>query len=113
MPYQWPQGNIHTQLPVQLVGSDGTPVDLTGVPFANITIQKAIVLSSGPQTYSFAACAGSVTAFTNVTSGMFTYKFAAADVASPGNYKLIIVVDYGSGDLLKTLPFDFTIVKTT
>lgn len=113
MAYEWPQGNTHTQFPVQLIGSDGTPVDLTGVPFASITVQKAISLSAGPQTYPFTACAGTVTQFTDVTNGKFIYKFAAADVASPGNYQLVIVVDYGGSDLLKSLPFDFTIVKTT
>ncbi|MGZ6373433.1 MAG: hypothetical protein ACXWPI_01795 [Ktedonobacterales bacterium] len=112
MSYQWPQGNTHTQMPIQVIGNDGTPVDLTGVPFTSITLQRAIVISPGVQTYPFVACTGAVTAFTDVANGKFTYKFSTADVATPGNYQLIIVVDYGGSDVLKSLPMDFTITRT-
>lgn len=111
-PSQWPQGNTHSLFPVQLVGADGvTGVDLTGVLFASISLAMAPVTTNGAPA-AFTPLAGAVTSFTDVVNGKFNYKFTAADVATPGAYDLVIVVNYGAGDILRSLPMTLTIVRT-
>ncbi|MGZ6362189.1 MAG: hypothetical protein ACXWP0_10970, partial [Ktedonobacterales bacterium] len=91
--------------------NSGAGVDLSGIAFNQISIAMAPVTSAGT-VGSFTTLTGAATAFTDVVNGKFTYKFSAADVATAGNYQLVIVVNYGAGDIMRSLPLAFTIVRT-
>lgn len=105
----WPQSNTRTIQPFQLqngTGTTATNVDLTG--FSSISLALA---KQGLPITSYAALTGTPTV-TGLTTGQFTWKFSAADVAVPGVYNLVITVLYTNGDVWTNPPVSFTIQET-
>lgn len=106
----WPQGN--TAAVQTFTCQNGTGINAAAQP---LTGYSAVILSVAHQSqYSqddFAPLAGTVTV-TNAAAGQFTYAFAAADVATPGTYSLVITVTYVSGKQWVSLPLTFVVVQT-
>lgn len=109
--YEWPQGNTHDQLSVALVRSDGTTVDLTGVPTTSVSLRRRTM--NGSIFSAWTTCAGSVQAVQSPPSnGVFTYAFAQSDVALAGTYQLEVIINYGGpSNQLVTFPQSFVIIS--
>ena len=88
----WPQNDTYTALSLTLQSSDGTPLNLTGLSASAITVSLRPVTPLGVST----PCTGTAAIIT-ANSGVITYTFGSADVATPGNYYLEISVAFTGG----------------
>lgn len=106
----WPQGN--TAAAQTFTCQNGTGAGAAAQSLVNNT---GIALSVAHQSLyaqdDYAALAGTPTV-TNAAAGQFTYQFAAADVATPGTYSLVIAVTYASGARWVSLPLTLVVVQT-
>lgn len=105
----WPQSNTRTLQPFTL--QDGQGAVTTAVDLTNATnIQLKVARQNYPQT-TYTALTGTYT-ITSAVNGQFSWKFSAADVATPGVYNMVIIVTYAGGDIWSAGPFAFTIQET-
>lgn len=110
--YRWPQGCTHIQLPIALAQEDGSPYDLSSVALNQISLQMRTVL--GNVKGAFTPLTGTVVnVATPATSGIFNYRFSAADVANIGTYEIMVVITYGALDLAKGFPTSFEVISAT
>jgi hypothetical protein len=103
----WSQNSTHIQLPVTLQTSAGTALDMTGLTGTAIAVKTR----PAEQISAYTALSG-VATMTNASLGQFTYKFAVADVAAAGNYKLVVSVTFGINDIWTSFEQDFVITQT-
>lgn len=87
----WTQGSIYTSASFIATGPTGAILNLTGLSGANVTLRMRPNAPVG----KYATLGGTSTIVTP-TTGAFTYAFAAADVATPGSFLLVIDVAYSS-----------------
>lgn len=99
---QWAQATTHLQATLSV------PFDLTGLATTAITLKLRPAFPGS----AYVTLAGTCTAITNASGGVFTYAFAASDVATPGPYKLVVAVAY-TGGASYTFEQDFVITPTS
>jgi hypothetical protein len=101
---KWSQNSTHLQLPITLQTSSGIPLDLTGLLASAITLK----LRPSGQSTTYTNLTGTPTILTPGT-GQISYKFSATDVATAGNYKLVVSVSFGVSDVWNSFEQDFYI----
>ncbi len=76
---------------ITLTDDSGNIIDLTSAASASLEFRA---LSPGTSSYPGA---GVATILTPGTNGQISYAVAASDVQVPGNYQVIVTVNYASG----------------
>ena len=93
------KGATHTPQRITWSHDDGTAEDLTGA-----TLTGTITDSAG----TTRAIAGALT-LTTAASGIFTWTYSAADVATAGTYMVQFVAAFGDGTKDKTYKSGWTV----
>ena len=107
--YEWPQGNTHDLLTIQMVRKDGTTFDLTAVPPTSINLRmRPMTGAYAGMWYALTGSAQSV--LTPASNGEFTFQFSAADVATVGRFELEVVINYGATQTV-SFPQKFEIIS--
>lgn len=98
----WTQGTTYDQPIFQVQKSDGTPLDLSGLAGSAITLKTR---PNAPVSL-YGTLQGTVTILMPQTAGQFSYQFASGDVATAGNFLLVVSVLFGSAPANSTeIPF--------
>jgi hypothetical protein len=96
------QGARHTAQLITWVDDEGDPLDLTGAAITG-RIQDAM---SG-----VARDATGALAVVNGTTGAFQWAYSAADVATPGAYRVQFTATFGDGLADRTLIEEWTVLR--
>ena len=100
----WYTGQTLPALAITLLDDDNAPVNLTGATLA-------LLIESESTTGSTNEPVGAGTwTITNATAGQATYAWAAADVATAGQYQLRVVVTLPNGTV-KTDAVPWSVVQ--
>lgn len=103
----WAQNNTYASLSLQVQTAQNTPLDLTGVANNAVSLRLRPNIPGG----KYATLAGLATIVAPNTAGTISYQFAPTDVATPGLYKLVVVVQFGTR-LWESGELDFQITQT-
>jgi hypothetical protein len=103
----WTQGTTYTPASFTATGPNGAALNLTGLSGSNITLR----MRPNAPVSKYGALAGAAT-ITTAVSGLFTYAFAASDVAVAGSFFLVIDVMY-SGVPVNSAEIPFIISQAT
>jgi hypothetical protein len=98
----WPVGQTYPPLQAQLRLTDGTIVAALATATLTLIIRAVPSGVDTNGTGSFGAV--------DMTTGMVTYTWSTADVATAGTYQLLIKAVYVGGAITKFGPVEFQIV---
>ena len=98
------QGATHTAQRITWTDGEGDAQDLTG---ATITAWK-----QRRNTATSTAVTGTMSVVAPATSGVFTWPYSTADVATAGKYLIQFTATYGDGTKDRTLIEDWEVEKS-
>jgi hypothetical protein len=98
----WATGQLLPTWVISLVDDNGNAVNLTGATSASLTFICGGNITSG---------AGTAAVASPGTLGQVTYSPAAADVVTPGTYKVFVNVTFPSG-VLTSDPLSWILVQS-
>ena len=98
----WTQNTTAQVLQCNCVTPAGSVLSLTNATGVTMKMRP----DTANTVYSVLTGTGTIT---NASGGIFTYQFAAADVAQAGDYQLVAEIQFTGGLILNLLPVPFSI----
>jgi hypothetical protein len=90
MGFEWPVGDTHTKLPIQLFSDTNAPLSLLDATVTFRVRPKEVVSAMRELTGK--------AYIVDPVNGRFVWQFSSEDVATKRNYILVIHVDYPVGE---------------